>query len=553
MTESSDHSDEPSFRGIQMLQDPRLNKGTAFTEAERDAFGMRGLLPPRTLTMADQLARVLANFRHKSTDLDRYINLIGLQDRNETLFYRLLLDNIEMMLPIVYTPTVGEACKQFGHIYRRPRGLYISIRDRGRIAQLHQNWKEERVSIVVGTDGERILGLGDLGTYGMGIPIGKLALYSTCAGVHPRECLPITLDVGTNNQELLADPLYTGILEPRVRGPAYDEFLEEFVMAVQDIFPDAVIQFEDFATRNAIELLYRYRERVCCFNDDIQGTGGVTLAGLLAVNRITHGTLGEQCLLFYGAGSAATGIADLIADRMTEDGLTLDEARHRIWFVDSKGLVVHSREDLAPHKRRYAHEHTPLQDLSAIVEATRPSALIGVSGQAREFTESVVRTMARLNDRPVIFALSNPTSKAECTAEESYQWTDGRAIYASGSPFEPVEFAGRTLIPAQGNNAYVFPGVGLGVIASRARFVTDAMFAAAARTLAGQVSDELLDQGCLLPPFNQIREVSLEIAAAVAEVAFASDLARIDRPDDLRAHIQSLMYQPVYETGDVRR
>ena len=546
MTDSAERNDPAQPRGIRLLHDPHLNKGTAFTEPERDALGLRGLLPPRVLSMKEQLARVLANFRLKSSDLDRYVDLIALQDRNETLFYRLLLDNVETMLPVVYTPTVGEACKKFGHIFRRPRGLYISLHDRGRITELLGNWPERHVSIIVVTDGERILGLGDLGTYGMGIPIGKLALYTTCAGIHPRACLPITLDVGTNNEELRSDPLYSGILEPRVRGPEYHEFLEQFVMAVQQRFPDAVLQFEDFATQNALDLLRRYRDRVCCFNDDIQGTAAVALASLLAVNRITGATLSDQCLLFHGAGSAATGIADLIAERMTSEGLSLEDARRRIWFVDSKGLVVRAREDLAPHKRRYAHDHEPVRDLRAIVEDIRPTALVGVSGQAREFTEPVVRAMAAINPRPIIFALSNPTSKAECTAEEAYRWTEGRAIFASGSPFEPVEFAGHVLTPAQANNAYVFPGVGLGVVTSRARFVTDAMFAAAAETLAGEASDEVLARGCLLPPFHRIREVSLQIAIAVAEVAFGSGLARIDRPDDLRAHIQRSMYWPDY-------
>jgi malate dehydrogenase (oxaloacetate-decarboxylating)(NADP+) len=544
---TDDTSSDHALRGVHMLHDPRLNKGTAFTDDERERLGLRGLLPPRVLTMEDQVSRVLDTYGRKTNDLDRYVNLIGLQDRNETLFYRVLIDHIETLMPIVYTPTVGEACRQFGHIYRRPRGLYVSMRDRGRMSRLLQNWPEQQVSIIVVTDGERILGLGDLGTYGMGIPIGKLALYTTCAGIPPRECLPITLDVGTNNEELRADPLYTGLLQPRVRGAEYDEFIEEFVMTVQDIFPDALIQFEDFATTNALELLDRYRERVCCFNDDIQGTAGVTLAGLLAVNRITRGRLGDQRLLFYGAGAAATGIADLIADRMTADGLSLNEARRRIWFVDSKGLVVSSRSELAPHKRRYAHDAAFESDLTSIVRAIRPTALIGVSGQARQFSQTVVAAMADGNERPVIFALSNPTSKAECTAEEAYRWSDGRAIYASGSPFDPVTVGGRTMIPAQGNNAYVFPGVGLGVIATRARHVTDEMFAAAAQTLAGQVAEPLLDQGSLLPPFREIREVSLEIATAVAEVAFTRGLARIERPSDLREYLRAAMYQPVYD------
>jgi malate dehydrogenase (oxaloacetate-decarboxylating)(NADP+) len=533
-------------RGMEILNDPRLNKGTAFTEAERDALGLRGLLPPRVATQSEQEARVLENLRQKPSPIEKYVYLISLQDRNEHLFYHTVTSHVEEMMPIIYTPTVGEACVRFGHLFRRSRGLYICARDRGRVKEILRNWRAREVGMIVVTDGERILGLGDLGANGMGIPIGKLSLYTACAGVDPALCLPVTLDVGTNRKEFLADPLYLGLQQERLRGAPYEELVEEFVMGVQEVFPGAVIQFEDFATENAIHLLAKYRDRVCCFNDDIQGTAAVTLAGIISATRITGQPLAQQKVLFLGAGSAATGIADLIVSAMVREGLPERDARQRCWFVDSKGLVVASRTDLAAHKRPYAHEHAPARDLLAAVESLQPTAIVGVSTQAGSFTEAVVKAMARINPRPIIFPLSNPTSKSECTAAEAYGWSGGTAVFASGSPFDEVTWQGRTFIPGQGNNAYIFPGVGLGVLLSRATRVTDTMFYAAARTLAVGVSQESLDRGLLYPRLREIRGVSAKIAGAVAAVAYDEGLARAPRPADLEASARAMMYSAVY-------
>lgn len=537
---------EPDRCGIEILHDPRFNKGTAFTEAERDALKIRGLLPPRVFTQKEQQTRVLGNFRRKNSDLEKHIFMAALQDRNECLYFRTVLDNLAEMLPIIYTPTVGEACRLFGHIFRRPRGLYVSSADRGRVRQLLQNWREKEVRIVVVTDGERILGLGDLGAHGMGIPIGKLALYTACAGVHPSFCLPVTLDVGTNNETLLGDPLYTGLPQRRLRGPDYDSLVEEFLTAVDETFPGVLVQFEDFATENALRLLDRYRDRICTFNDDIQGTAAVVLAGLLSACRITGRPLKNQTILFYGAGAAASGIANLISSAMQTEGLSVDQSRGNCWFVDSKGLVVKSRTDLAMHKKPYAHDYSFIPDLAGAIQALRPTALIGVSAQQNSFTQPVLQTLARINDRPIIFALSNPTSKSECTAEQAYWATDGRCVFAAGSPFAPVVYKGRTHIPGQGNNSYIFPGLGLGVIAAGARRVTDSMFDAAARTLAATVTEESLQQGLTYPPLASIREVSLGIAVAVARLAWQSELATKPQPEDVAAYVRALMYEPDY-------
>ena len=534
--------------GPRILHDPSLNKGTAFTEEERDAFKLHGLLPPRIFTQTEQEARILENCRRKTSDLERYIFLISLQDRNEKLFYRTILDNLEEMMPIIYTPTVGEACKQFAHIFRRPRGLYLSAKDRGRIREILGNWPERDVGVIVITDGERILGLGDLGANGMGIPIGKLALYTVCAGIDPMSCLPIMLDVGTDNEKLLHDPLYFGILERRLRDRAYDDLVEELVLSIQSVFPGALIQFEDFANRNALRLLENYKDRVCCFNDDIQGTASVALSGMLSATRIQARDLVDQTFLFLGAGSAATGIADLLVVAMVKDGLPAEEARRRCWLVDSTGLVVNGRERLQKHKLPYAHEHEFLPDLLSAVQSVKPTALIGVSGQPRTFTRPVLEAMGEFNKAPIIFALSNPTSRSECTAEEAYRWTGGRAIFAGGSPFQPVKLAGRNLVPGQCNNAYIFPGIGLGVVGSGASRVTDEMFLAAARALAGEVSAEDLAQGLIFPPLKTIRDISAAVAASVAEVAREQGLAGSSLPGDLVAHMKSLMYDPSYDS-----
>jgi malate dehydrogenase (oxaloacetate-decarboxylating)(NADP+) len=532
--------------GIDWLHNPIFNKGTAFTEPERDAFGLRGLLPPHVQTMDEQVQRVMANFRSKSSDLERYIQIAGLQDRNETLFYRVVMDHLEEMMPIIYTPTVGKACQEFGHIFRRSRGFYISSNDRGLVETMLHNWPTRDVKVIVVTDGERILGLGDLGASGMGIPIGKLSLYTACAGIHPAQCLPITIDVGTDNEVLLKDPLYTGLRQKRIRGAEYDSLIEEFMLAVEKNFPGVLVQFEDFGNSNAFRLLEKYRDRACTFNDDIQGTGSVALAGILSALHITGEKLADQRVLFLGAGEAGIGIAENIVNVLVEEGLTPEEARKRCWFVDSKGLIVKSRENLVAHKLHYAHDHATCADLFSAVKSIKPTMLVGVSGQPKTFTQEIVTTMADFNQHPVIFALSNPTSKAECTAEEAYTWTKGRAVFASGSPFAPVQIGGKTLIPGQGNNAYIFPGVGLGIVSTGARRVTDSMFIVAARTLASLIRKNELAEGRVYPSLTRIHEVSLAIAISVAEEVFVKKLNTLPRPADLAGHIRAQMFQPEY-------
>ena len=535
------------LHGAAVLADPLLNKGTAFTERERDALGLRPLLPPRVFTMEEQVQRTLAAVHRKQDNIEKYIYLTNLQNRNEVLFYRLVIDYIEEMVPLIYTPTVGEACLQYGSIYRRPRGLFISLRERGRISEMLRLWPHDGVRLIVVTDGERILGLGDLGALGMGIPVGKLSLYTACAGVHPYYTLPITLDVGTDNETLQKGPFYIGINEHRARGAAYDDFIEEFVTAVKTVFPKALLQWEDFGNANAFRLLNKYRRRLPSFNDDIQGTASVALAGMLGALKITGGRLSDQRILFLGAGEAGTGIADLYTAAARAEGLSEAAARDRCWFVDTKGLVVKGRGDtLAEHKVPYAHDFPFIQTLAEAVKVLRPTALIGVSGMASGFTREIVEAMTAVNEKPIIFALSNPTSKAECTAEQAYTWSKGRVIFACGSPFAPVEYQGRRYVPGQGNNIYIFPGVGLGALASEASEVTDEMFLAAAQTLAGMVQPEDLAVGRIYPPLTKIRDVSLRIAAAVAEVAHRTGLARAPRPGNVLEDIRGRMFHPVY-------
>ncbi len=533
--------------GYDLMNDPARNKGTAFTAEEREAYGLRGLLPPRIFSIHQQMQRVMENFQRKPTDLEKYIFMTSLQDRNEDLFYYTVMQHLSMMMPILYTPTVGQACMEYAHIYRRPHGMFISIHDKGHIREMLQNWHYEDVRVIVVTDGERILGLGDLGANGMGIPVGKLTLYTACAGIHPSQCLPVTLDVGTNNDSLLRDPLYIGIPQGRVRGEDYDALVAEFVAAVTEVFPRAVIQLEDFGNQNAFRLLHGYRDKACVFDDDIQGTAGVTLAGMLSALGMTGGALKDQKYLYLGAGEAGIGIGDLVVNAMMKAGMSEADAKLRNWFFDSKGLVVQSRTDLVEHKRPYAHDHDFLTDFLTAIETLKPTGIIGVSGQGQTFTKPIIEAMARLNDRPLIFALSNPTSKSECTAQQAYEWSDGRAVFASGSPFAPVAYNGQIFVPGQANNAYVFPGVGLGLVASGATRVPDEMFAAAAVTLAGMAEPSDLAQGRIYPALERIREVSARIAVAVAEVAYAEGLATLPRPDDLPAYVQSLMYVPSYE------
>jgi malate dehydrogenase (oxaloacetate-decarboxylating)(NADP+) len=532
--------------GYSLLRNPHLNRGSAFSMEERSRYGLHGLLPARVFTLEEQVNRALLNIRRTATPLGRYINLARLIDRNETVFYRALTDHISELLPIVYTPTVGEACQHFGEIFGRPRGLNVTARDRGAIREVLANWPTGDVEVIVVTDGERILGLGDLGAQGMGIPLGKLALYTACAGIDPTRCLPITLDVGTDNAELRASEFYPGLQQPRLRGAEYDALVAEFVDAVAEVFPKALLQWEDFATDNAFRLLAAHRARIRSFNDDIQGTAGVTLAGLYSACRVLEQPLTAQRVLFYGAGSAATGIGELIVEAMVRDGLSEAEARLRCWFLDSKGLVESSRTDLQSHKVPFAHDHAPIASLEDAVRILKPTALIGVAAQPKAFSEGVIRAMGEVNARPVLFALSNPTSKAECTSEEAYRWTEGRALFASGSPASPVTLDGHTFVPRQANNVYIFPGVGLGVVASQATAVSDRMFLEAARALATTVSKHDLAEGALFPALESIRATSVTIAAAVVRVAVEDGLATVAIPDDLERWLAERMYQPVY-------
>ena len=542
----NDQTPPSPYRGVKILHDPVRNKGTAYTDAERDFLKLRGLLPPRVHSMAEQELRVLGNIREKPTDLERYLYLVALQDRNETLFYRVIMNHIEEMMPIIYTPTVGKACQEFQHIYRTPRGFYISLQDRGHIKEIMQNWPHKDAKIMVVTDGERILGLGDLGAQGMGIPIGKLALYTACAGIRPTHCMPVMLDVGTDNVKLLNDPLYNGLERHRKRGQEYDDLVDEFITAAAEVFPDVLIQLEDFGNTNAFRLLDKYRGQVPLFDDDIQGTGAVAVAGIIASMRITSAELSDQKILFLGAGEAGIGIADVFVAALADQGIPADEARKQCWFVDTKGLLVAGRDNIAEHKLPYAHEHSYTNSFLEAVQALKPTAILGLSGQPQTFTEDIVTAMGEINERPIIFALSNPTSQAECTAEQAYTWTDGRAIFASGSPFDPVKLNNQTFVPGQGNNAYIFPGVGLGAIVSRARSITDDMFLAAAYSLANQVSEEDLERGRVYPSLQRIREVSALIARDVAQIAYDKGLAGKEEPEDIMSEIGKYMYQPVY-------
>ncbi|MBK8504588.1 MAG: NAD-dependent malic enzyme [Saprospiraceae bacterium] len=536
----------PSERGVKLIHNPVLNKGTAFTDQERKILGLRGLLPPRVASQELQVKRVLSNLRSKSDDLERYLYLTALQDRNENLFYKAVMENLAEIMPIIYTPTVGQACQSYGHIYRRSRGLYITSEDRGSVEEVLLNWPHRNAKVIVVTDGERILGLGDLGTDGMGIPIGKLSLYTACAGIPPTQCLPVTIDVGTNNESLLRDPLYLGLQQNRIEGQAYDELLDEFFAAVKKVFPHALIQLEDFATKNAFGLLNTYRDRACLFNDDIQGTGSVALAGLLSALRITGKRLEDQKIIFLGAGEAGVGIADSIVDAMIDLGLDPGEARKKCWLVDSEGLVCDQRANLKKHKLPYAHSHEIVSTLLDTIKAIKPTAIIGVSGQPKQFTREIVEEMVKYNVHPIVFALSNPTSKSECTAEEAYQWSNGKAIFASGSPFNPVTLNGKTLVPGQGNNVYIFPGIGLGILYSRATRVTDRMFLEAAKVVAQNVSQEELDRGQIYPSIETIRQVSVRIAAVVTRVAIEENLSDKVIPENLIEDIRSYMYTPDY-------
>ena len=533
-------------KGSQILHEPLLNKGSAFSLKERDALNLNGLLPPIVLTIEEQKKRIMKNFNNKHNDLEKYIFLIALQDRNETLFYKTVTDEIETLMPIIYTPVVGEACQKYGHIFRRPRGLYISKNDQGNIINILKNWPNKKVDVIVVTDGERILGLGDLGSNGMGIPVGKLSLYTACAGIDPARCLPIMLDVGTENENLKSDPLYIGLTDGRIRGDDYDSFIDEFMEQASLAFPDAIIQFEDFGNRNASRLLEKYKNDYRMFNDDIQGTAAVALAGLLSSQRITKKKLAEEKILFYGAGTAGIGIANLYTSALVEKGYSEGAARKRCWFIDSKGLVTKGRKNLSNDKIPFAHDHDVREDLCEIIESIRPTALIGISGQGHAFSRDVLELMAEINDRPIVFALSNPTSVSECTAQQAYKWTKGRCLFASGSPFGPVELEGKTFIPGQGNNAYIFPGVGLGIVLSRSKIISDDLFLSAAHTLSSLVSDEELSNGQLYPSLSDIRSVSKTIAISIAKKVIASGLTNIALPKNLEKYLDSIIYNPEY-------
>jgi len=532
--------------GYQLLHNPRLNKGTAFTEAERRAYGLEGLLPPAVTTIELQVARRHAEIANLENDLQKYLVLSDLQARNETLFYAVLMSDPATYMPLVYTPTVGEACQKFAHIFREARGIYLPITAHGRVRDILQHWPDKDVRFIVVTDGERILGLGDLGAGGMGIPIGKLALCTACAGVPPQYCLPVVLDVGTNNQALLDDPLYFGLRQDRVRGEEYIAFVDEFVAAVQSLYPKCCIQWEDFANINAVPILERYRNEICTFNDDIQGTAGVALAGILASLGITRQKITDQRFLFLGAGSAGTGIAELISQAMAGTGMDINEARRRNALFDINGLLVTSRKDLAEFQKPFAQDRAPISTFVEAVKALKPTGIIGVSAVPKLFNREVIETMAELNQRPIIFPYSNPTSRSECSAEEAYRWSDGRAIFASGSPFPPVDIGGRRFVPNQGNNVYIFPAMAMALFATEAKRVTDDMFLTAAQAIAEQVSEESLAAGLIYPPRERILNASLHVAERVATCIFDHGLARVTRPDDVGALIRARAYRPVY-------
>ncbi len=546
--ESKDEPLQVIVRGTDILNEPLLNKGTAFTNEEREQLGLRGLVPPKVTAIDEQVLRVLENFRRKTDPLEKFIYLTSLHDRNETLYYKVLTENLMEMTPIVYTPVVGAACQQFGHIYRKNRGMYISLDDKDHIRSMLDNWKQDEIDIIVISDGSRILGLGDLGANGMGIPIGKLALYVAGGGIYPCKTLPILLDAGTNNQALLDDPLYLGLHQKRGDDEEYYNLVDEFVDAVQDRWPKALIQWEDFTNDHAFPLLNKYRDKVLCFNDDIQGTGAVALSGLLGGMRMKSENLADQRIIFYGAGSAAVGIADMIvAGIVEESGMTETDARKLFWLIDSQGLVVkNGSRPLQDHKIPYARDAEQIKTLLEVIKAVKPTILVGVSGQGHAFTEEVVKEMLNYSEQPIIFALSNPTSKSECSAEQAYSWTDGKAIFASGSPFDPVRMKGKIYVSGQGNNMFIFPGVGLGASLCQATKVTDAMFYAAAKTLAEMVTDEELALGTVYPDLRKIRKISATIAAGICEMAFENGLARIERPENIAAFIEKRMFQPEY-------
>ena len=533
-------------RGIEVLRDPSLNKSTAFTEEEKQVLGLVGLVPDVTESEDLQLSRVMMQLGHKATDLDRYIYLVNLLDHNETLFYRTVMSDPARFLPIVYDPTIGEACLKFGHIYRQPRGMYLSITRRGRVKDVLKNWPERDVRFICVTDGGRILGLGDLGANGAGIPIGKLELYTACAGVPPHYLLPMYLDAGTNNEQYLRDPLYLGLRRTRPKTEELYSFVDEFVEAVQEVFPKCCIHFEDWTGSDAVHLLERYRDRYCVYNDDVQGTAGIVLAGMINAARIKGTKLSGEKYLFLGAGSAGIGLANLLCSAMTKEGLTLQQAQSRVYMFDINGLLEPSRKDLLDFQKPYAHKHAPTHDFVAAIESIKPTTIIGVSTVGGAFTKEVIEAMSRINERPVIMALSNPTERAECTPEQAYTWSKGKAIYAAGVQFPPVQYNGQTFLPGQANNFYIFPAIGMAVFATQASRITDDMFIESAHAVADQVPDNLLKQGLLYPLQSNILETEIQTAARIAKLVFDAGLARVKRPPDLLAFIRRHVYKPEY-------
>jgi malate dehydrogenase (oxaloacetate-decarboxylating)(NADP+) len=533
-------------RGIELLQDPTLNKSTAFTEAEKQALGIVGLVPDVTESPDVQLSRVMMQLGHKSTDLDRYIYLVNLLDHDETLFYRTVMSDPARFLPIVYDPTIGEACLKFGHIYRQTRGMYLSIKRRGKVKETLRNWPNKDVRFICVTDGGRILGLGDLGANGAGIPIGKLQLYTACAGVPPQYLLPMYLDAGTNNEQYLHDPVYLGMRKTRPPTAELFSFVDEFVEAVQEVFPKCCIHFEDWTGVDAIHLLQRYRDKYCVYNDDVQGTAGITLAGMINAVKLKGTKLKDEKYLFLGAGSAGIGLANLLCSALVAQGMSLKDAQSRVYMFDVNGLLESSRTDLVDFQKPYAHKHAPTKDFVAAIESIKPTTIIGVSTIGGAFTQKVVETISRINDRPVILALSNPTEHAECTAEQAYSWSNGKAIYAAGVQFAPVHYKGQTFLPGQANNFYIFPAVGMAIFATQAKRVTDEMFIEAGQAVADQVTPEQLKQGLLYPLQSNILETEIQTAARVAKLVFDSGLARVERPADMVSFIRRHVYKPEY-------
>jgi len=535
-----------SKRGLDLLQDPSLNKSTAFTEAEKQALGIVGLVPDITETMDVQLSRVMMQLGHKTTDLDRYIYLVNLLDHNEPLFYRTIMSDPARFLPIVYDPTIGEACLKFGHIYRQTRGMYLSMARRGSVKDILRNWPQKDVRFICVTDGGRILGLGDLGANGAGIPIGKLQLYTACAGVPPQYLLPMYLDAGTNNEQYLHDPLYLGMRKTRPPAGELYSFVDEFVEAVQEVFPKCCIHFEDWTGVDAVHLLERYRNKYCVYNDDVQGTAGITLAGMINAAKVKGAKLRDEKYLFLGAGSAGIGLANLLCSALVAQGMALKEAQSRVYMFDINGLLEPTRTDLVDFQKPYAHKHAPTRDFVAAIESIKPTTIIGVSTIGGAFTKAVIEAMSRINERPVVLALSNPTEHAECTPEQAYSWSNGKAIYAAGVQFPPVHLNGQTFVPGQANNFYIFPAVGMAIYATQAARVTDEMFIEAAAAVADQVQPDLLKQGLLYPLQANILETEIQTAARVAKLVFDSGLARVPRPADMVAFIRSHVYKPEY-------